>query len=90
MKKETENQYVKVDSRNRVTIPKGIIHGKGLPHLYKIYEKNGKIILEPVQEISAEERWLFDPKNKAIVEKLKKALKQKANKNIDLSSFDTE
>ena len=81
MKKET--MYVKVDSRNRLTIPKGISHGKKeLPHLYKIYEKDGKIILEPVKEVSKEERWLFDPKNKAIVDELKRALKQKANKNI--------
>ena len=31
--------------------------------------------------------WLFDPKNKEIVDKLKKALKQKADREIDLKSF---
>lgn len=46
MKKETV--YVKIDSRNRISI---------------------------------HEKWLFDPKNKAIVDELKKALKQKAHKN---------
>ncbi len=86
MKKETI--YVKVDSRNRVTIPKEI--AKDLSHLYKIYEKSGKIILEPIQEIPQEEKWLFDPKNKAIVDELKEALKQKADRVIDLGIFEEE
>ncbi len=46
-----------------------------------------EIILEPVMEVPLEEMWLFDPKNKAIVSELKKALKQKANRDIDLDSF---
>ena len=83
---KTENIYVKVDERNRITIPKEL--AKELSHLYRIYEKNGKIILEPISEIPEEERWLFDPKNKAILEKLKKALKEAADKEIDLDSFD--
>ncbi len=37
-----------------------------------------------------EEQWLFDPKNKTIVEELKAALKEKANRKIDLSSFKSE
>lgn len=86
MKKETI--YVKVDSRNRITIPKDI--AKGLSHLYKIYEKNGKIILEPITVVPNEELWLFDSKNKSIVDELKKALKQKATQDIDLDSFDKE
>lgn len=81
MKKE--QTYVKVDSRNRITIPKNI--SKELAHLYKIYEKNGKIILEPIIEIPQEEMWLFDPKNKAIVDELKRALKQPADRDIDLN-----
>lgn len=90
MKKELENLYVKIDSRNRITIPKGIANSKNLSHLYRIYEKDGNIILEPILEIHKNERWLFDPKNKAMVEKLKKALKQKADREIDLSSFENE
>jgi hypothetical protein len=86
MKKET--QYVKIDSRNRITIPKKL--SKGMSPLYEIYEKDGKIILEPVQEIPKEEQWLFDPKNKAIVDELKAALKEKAHIRIDLSSFEKE
>lgn len=41
-------------------------------------------------EVPKEEQWLFDQKNKEIVEKLKKALKQKAAKEIDLSLFEEE
>lgn len=78
-----EQDFVKVDSRNRITIPKKL--AKKLVHLYKIHEKNGTIILEPIQEIPKEEKWLFDPKNKAIIDELKMALRQ--NANIDLGSF---
>ncbi len=86
MKKETI--YVKVDSRNRLTIPKEISQGKkGLSHLYKIYEKDGIIILEPIKEVPKRERWLYDPKNKAIVDELKRALKQKADREIDLDAL---
>lgn len=88
MKKE--NIYVKIDSRNRLTIPKEIAHQKELSTLYKIYEKDGKIILEPIKEIPKAERWLFDPKNKAIVDELKRALKQKADRDIDLSSLEED
>ena len=79
-------KYVKVDSRNRITIPKPL--SKKMAHLYEIYEKNGRIILEPVREIPEEEQWLFDPKNKAIVDELKEALKQKADRQIDLNAFE--
>jgi hypothetical protein len=37
---------------------------------------------------SKAEQWLFDPKNKVIVQKLKKALKQKADRIIDLSGLE--
>jgi bifunctional DNA-binding transcriptional regulator/antitoxin component of YhaV-PrlF toxin-antitoxin module len=86
MKKET--MYVKVDSRNRVTIPRQIFQRKGgLPHLYKVYEKDGQISLEPIKEIPKEKQWLFDPKNKAVVDELKRALKQKADRDIDLDAL---
>jgi len=75
--------FVKLDSRNRITIPKKL--AKKLAYLYRIYEKEGNIILEPVQEVSKEETWLFDPQNKAILDELKEALEQKAE--IDLGSF---
>jgi hypothetical protein len=81
-----EKNYVKIDSRNRITIPKSIL--KGFPHLYKIYEKEGNIILEPVMEVPKEEKWLFDPQNKELVQELKKALKQKAHVSINLDDLE--
>lgn len=45
---------------------------------------------EPIIEVSQEEQWLFDPKNKAIVDRLKEALKQKATQEIDLSLFEED
>ncbi len=41
----------------------------------------------PAKEIPKEELWLFDPKNKAIVDELKKALKQKAVHKINLDTL---
>lgn len=41
-----------------------------------------------MNKVNKRERWLFDPKNKAIVDELKMALKQKADKEIDLDSFE--
>jgi hypothetical protein len=81
-----EKNYVKIDSRNRITIPKGMV--KDLAHIYKIYEKSGNIILEPVMQVPIEERWLFDPQNKELVEELKKALKQKADVSINLDDLE--
>jgi hypothetical protein len=82
MKKE--QVIVKIDARNRVTIPKKMIIGD-VGRLYKMYAKDGKIILEPVQEVHEREKWLFDSKNKHIVDQLTEALKQKAT--IDLGDF---
>lgn len=83
---KTDKNYVKIDSRNRITIPKGII--KDLAHIYKIYEKDGIIILEPVIEVPQEEKWLFDPQNKELVQRLKKALEQKADISINLDDLE--
>ena len=80
MKKE-ETLYVKVDSRHRITIPKKI--AKNLANLYTVHEKDGKIILEPVQEMSREEKWLSDPKNRAIVEE---AMKEKTQQQHQTTS----
>lgn len=79
-----KNVYVKVDSRNRISLTK--ITGKLAP-IYRAYTDNNRIILEPMGEnqIPQEEAWLFDPKNKAILEKIKKSLQQDAT--IDLGSF---
>ena len=50
MKSEKDYLYVKVDSRNRITIPKVMLKGRDLSRLYKIYEQNGNIVLEPIKE----------------------------------------
>jgi hypothetical protein len=56
----------------------------------KYMKRIGKLFFDPVQEIPKEEKWLFDPKNKAIVDELKAALKEKAHIEINLSSFEKE
>jgi bifunctional DNA-binding transcriptional regulator/antitoxin component of YhaV-PrlF toxin-antitoxin module len=70
-----KHDIVKVDSRNRITIPKKM--SNELDQVYKIYQKDGNIILEPVQQISEREQWMLDPKNKKILNRLKKSLKEK-------------
>ncbi|OGB85809.1 hypothetical protein A3J41_02925 [candidate division TM6 bacterium RIFCSPHIGHO2_12_FULL_38_8] len=84
--KKREN-LVKVDSRNRITIPKKM--GSELDQVYRIYQKNGKIILEPIREVHPREKWLFDPKNKHIVDQLHQAIERSRDpKNlIDLGDF---
>jgi ABC-type antimicrobial peptide transport system permease subunit len=88
--KKNKTVYVKVDSRNRLTIPKQIFKSSTVARLYKIYEKDGKIILDPIQEVAKEELWLFDPKNKHLVDKLKRALQQKSDKKINLDVLEEE
>lgn len=68
--------YVKLDSRNRVSLTKV---SKNLFDLYRVSIHGDKIILEPVVEIPEEERWLFEPKNKHILSEVKKSLAQEAN-----------
>lgn len=81
-----EKSYVKIDSRNRITIPKTM--AQELSQIYKIYKKGESLILEPIKEVPQEERWLFDPKNKELVQELKNALKQKAHIRIDLDELE--
>ncbi|MFA5999252.1 MAG: hypothetical protein WC747_04505 [Candidatus Babeliales bacterium] len=81
MKKE--QTILKVDSKNRITLPKKISESVG--KLVQISMQNGKIILEPLHIIPQEEAWLFEPQNKTILTELKKSLKQKAT--INLGSF---
>jgi hypothetical protein len=76
MKKVT----VRVDSRNRISLTKV---SKKIAQSFYAYEKDGKIILEPVAEIPAHEAWLYEPENKQILGQLKKALKQKGTITFD-------
>ena len=76
---KNEKFYVKVDSRNRITIPKALT--ENLPSLFKIYKEGNAIILEPVYEVEKEDRWLLEPQNKDAIEKLKKTLDNATDKN---------
>lgn len=79
-----KNQILlKVDSKNRITLPKKI--SENLGKLVQIYIQNGKIILEPIQTIPKDQAWLFEPKNKELLAELKKSLKQ--TERISLGSF---
>jgi hypothetical protein len=64
------------------------VTGKLAP-IYRAYtEEMGKIILEPIVNqpaIDPEEAWLFEPKNKELLAKIKKSLQQEAD--VDLGSF---
>lgn len=77
-----KDHIVKLDTKNRVTLTKVT---KKLSNLYRAYSKGDTIILEPIREISKEEEWLFDPKNKHILERVKKSI-QSGGKH-DLGSF---
>jgi len=75
---------VKVDSRNRVSLTKVLKHLASSFYAYE--EENGRIILEPIVEIPAQEAWLFKPENKKILEKIKQGLKQKTT-GVSRGSF---
>lgn len=74
--------YVKIDSRNRVTLTR---ISKRLSAVYKMYKRGNTIILEPVVEIPANEAWLFAQENKGLLARIKKGLKEGGT--IDLGSF---
>lgn len=80
MKKESV--YLKVDSRNRISLTK---LSKDLSSIYKATVQANKIILEPVQEVPEDEAWLFLPENREILAHIKKSLTEEAK--IDLGSF---
>lgn len=76
--------YVKPDERNRIVLTKAV-SAKQIAQAYKIYADGNKIILEPV-EISEHEQWLYKPKNRKLLEELKRRLKEE-KATIDLGSF---
>ena len=83
MKKETV--FVTVDSRNRITIPKGL--AKNLAQMYRVSVKNEQIILDPIKEIPHQSSGFLNQKIN-IFDELKKALKQKADIAINLDDFE--
>lgn len=70
--------FLKPDARNRICLTKIL---KPMPYMLQAYEKNGKIILEPLAQVPAEEAWLFKPENKKILAEVKKGLQQKGTVN---------
>lgn len=80
MKKQ---QFVKLDSRNRVCLTKYL---KNPSELFSIrVEANDKIILEPVKQVPENGHWLFEPENRELLEELKASLKE--TKTVDRGSF---
>ncbi len=73
---------IRVDARNRICLTK---ISNQLPKSFSAYEWEGKIILEPLVEVPAEEAWLFEPQNKEILMSIKEGLQQKGT--IKKSSF---
>lgn len=82
-----KKQLLKLDSKNRVCLTKLLKSktNKETPDLFRAYMKGKLIILEPIQEIPEREQWLFEPKNKALLERLKKGLEE--GETVDLGSF---
>lgn len=76
-----QSTIVKVDARNRISLGRAIKH---LSSLYRVYEENDRIILDPIRE--TRDHWIFKPENKHLLEKLERGLKQEC-KN-DLGAFD--
>lgn len=70
-----------VDSRKRICISK-LLDELDISSV-KAYKSDGKIILEPMVEISANEVWLY--KNKEALAKVRKGLSQEAT--ISRGSF---
>lgn len=70
-----KEQYLKVDDRARISLAKIT---KSLPSHYKAYTEGDRIILEPIVEIPEEEKWLFKPENKHLLEEFKRGLEQKS------------
>lgn len=58
--------------------------------VYNGYDNTGPadVMVFVAKKILKAEQWLFDPKNKDIVDELKEALKQKAYRSIDLYDFE--
>ncbi len=70
--------HVRVDAKNRISLTRV---AKNLPSSFYAYESKGKIILEPILEVPAEEAWLFKPENKEILDAIKEGLEQEGTIN---------
>ena len=73
------------DSRHRISLGQ---FKNSLSPAYKIYFEGNRIILEPIDLTPQETHWLLKPENKHLLIKLENALKEKADKTIDLGQFE--
>ncbi len=73
---------LRVDSKNRITIHKLLLNEYVRSVQASVLE-NGDILLKPMVEIPASEKWLYD--NKEALKSVKRGLIQKETK--DLGSF---
>jgi len=74
-----KEQIIRLDTKNRVTLTKVT---KNLSSLYRAYTQDDKIILEPIRGMSKQEQLLFDPKNKHILEMVKKGIEEGGIHNL--------
>ena len=78
MRDRTNMSRISIDipkEQHRLLKARAALSGKTLTQLF----------LESVGEIPERELWLYDPKNKKLVDEIKQALKEEAT--IDLGSF---
>ena len=73
---------LRLDSKNRITLSK-LLNFKYVSSVRASILENGDIILKPMVEIPANERWLYE--NKEALESVKRGLAQ--NEAADLGSF---
>jgi len=73
------DQMLRLDSKNRITLSKLLIHGSVSSVQAKTLE-NGDIILKPMVEIPANERWLYE--NKEALESVKRGLAQEESEYL--------
>ena len=75
-------QKLRLDSKGRVTL--GML-AKGATAFYVSVDKDHRIILEPLVEIPAREKWLFE--NKAALNQVKKGIHDAAKGKVKKHDF---
>lgn len=65
-------------TENRISLGKIGKKIKELSDTFYIYILDGRVILEPLIEIPANEAWLFQPENKYILDEVKLGIEQAA------------
>ena len=73
---------LQLDSKNRITLTK-LLSYESVHSVRAFVLENGDILLKPMVEIPASERWLYE--NKEALASVKRGLEQK--ETVDLGSF---